>query len=109
MAESWEQSIKDMAKKLADTIRDATELTVITRFKPVSDNAATQAPVVEVKSEIKLDQDSEHEIPVTRIDANTFAVQREFYDIHKANVDSALEYRAKLIAALVDAVKTRLR
>ncbi|NJM39876.1 MAG: hypothetical protein HC853_03420 [Anaerolineae bacterium] len=108
MAEQWEDTIKSMAQKLAETIRDATELTVETSFVRVTDDPNAK-PLAVLKSTIKLDQDSAVSVPVVMGADNTYSVQRELYDIHKTSVDSALEYRARMVAALVEAVKSRLR
>lgn len=109
MAENWEVSVKAAAQKLADALQDATTLNVITEYVVPATVGAQQEAPVRLETTIKLDQDSTNQVAARRLADGTITVDMPLYDIHEKNVKAAIDYRERVLAALLDAVKAQLR
>lgn len=102
MADEVETTLKNVARKVAGYIEDAATLTVETRVVRVdADTAAdfTQARPA-ARTVIKLDGDSEAVAPLQAGEAG-LVVDKSLFDLHERNVQAAIEYRAKLLNALL--------
>jgi hypothetical protein len=55
---------------------------------------------------IKLDADSEAIVPLQETEAGVLVVDRDLLEVHHRNVAAAIEYRARLLDALLNALKS---
>ncbi len=64
MAESWENSVKEAAQKLAEALKDATTLTVTTDYIEPAAVGGQQTTPITLKTTIALDADSTNSVPL---------------------------------------------
>jgi hypothetical protein len=108
MAQDWETTIREAAQKTAAALNDAAELNVKTTFKSPAAPGGAQAPVIELNTVIKLDGDSDNEVPV-EISPTGIQVAASLFDIHLRNVEAAREYRASMLQALLTALQSQIK
>ncbi len=109
MASELEKSLKSAAEKIAQYIDDAATLTVETRAIEIGAEGSPQFDQARAvaRSIIRMDGDSATVVPMrpsgkpgqTEVDA-------ALYELHQRNVATAIEYRARILSALLDALKT---
>ena len=109
MPSELEKSLKSAAEKIAQYIDDAATLTVETRAIEIGAAGGAQfdqaRPVA--RSIIRMDGDSEMVVPIRSSDKpGQMEVDTALYDLHQRNVATAIEYRARILSALLDALKT---
>ncbi|MCG3141019.1 MAG: hypothetical protein HDKAJFGB_02183 [Anaerolineae bacterium] len=109
MAEQWEVSVKNAAQKLADALQDAATLTVKTEYVEAATAGGAASTPLSLTTEIHLDADSLNSVPVTRVEGVGLQVNQDLYQIHASNVQAAMDYRLRVLNALLDAVQTQLR
>lgn len=104
MASELESALKSIAQKVAKYVEDAAELSVETKSVEVggSANFAEARPVA--RTVIKLDGDCETIVPL-RPAAEGLTVDGTLFETHERNVAVAIEYRAKLLNAMLAALK----
>jgi hypothetical protein len=104
MANELETALKNVASKIAQYVQDAAELSVETKSVEVGANTnfADARPVA--RTIIKLDGDCEAVVPI-RSAAEGQAADTALFDLHQRNVTVAIEYRAKLLNAMLGALK----
>ena len=56
---------------------------------------------------VRLDGDSQAVVPMRRTEAGGLEVDTGLFDAHQRNVATAVDYRARLLDALLQALKTR--
>lgn len=102
MADDVETSLKNVARKVAGYIEDAATLTVETRIVQVGADAAADFAQARpaARTVIKLDGDSEAVVPLQAGEAG-LVVDKSLFELHERNVNTAIEYRAKLLNALL--------
>ncbi len=108
MASEWETALKNAAGKVAQYVNDVATLTVETRLVEIGaagsvdfDKAAPAARTI-----IKLDGDSEAAIPMRKNDAGVLEMDTVLFDLHQQNVNTAIEYRARMLSALLEAIRS---
>ena len=103
MANEMENALKNAAASVAQYVKDASVMQVETRFVEIGDgnevNFDQAKPVA--RSIIKLDGDSETVIPLRRSEAGTLEVDGGLFDLHQQNVTTAIDYRARILNALL--------
>jgi len=109
MANELQNSLKSAAEKIAQYIDDAATLTVETRAIEIGAAGGGQfdqaRPVA--RSVVRLDGDSETVVPIRSSDKpGQMEVDAALYELHQRNVATAIEYRARILSALLDALKT---
>ncbi len=110
MANELENAVKSMAGKIARYVEDAGVLMVETRFVDVSGNGTTdfaQARPV-ARTVIRLDGDSETVIPMRQTQTGGMDVDTSLFDTHQRNVATAIEYRARILNALLETLRSRV-
>jgi len=106
MASELENAIKSAAEKVAQYISDAATLTVETRFVEIgADGVNFDAAKPIARSIIKLDGDSSTVIPMRKGTKGQTEVDTALYEIHQNNVNTAIEYRAKILNAVLGTLK----
>jgi hypothetical protein len=106
MANELSTAVKSAAANIARYIADAATLTVETRFVEAGaqgfgdfDKALPAARTV-----IRLDGDSETIAPVRKTNAGVYEVDEALFELHQVNVETAIEYRARILSSLLEAL-----
>jgi hypothetical protein len=105
MANELNNAIKTTAETIARYVDNVATMTVETRFVDL-DNAQdfTQSKPV-ARTEIRLDGDCAAVLPVRKNDAGVPVVDTDLFDLHQRNVATAIEYRARMMDALLQTFK----
>lgn len=106
MANELNNAIKASAEKIAKYVSDIATLSVETRYLDVGQQGVTftQAQPV-ARTEIRLDGDCFTTLPAKVNQANAMAVDGDLFDVHQRNVQTAIDYRAKMIASLMNLLR----
>lgn len=103
MANEITQALKNTATKIAEYVDNISTMSVQTNYVLVGGGAdATQ---LEAKTVVKLDGDSTNTVPLVKGPDGNVTVDQELFEIHKANVATAVDYRSRMIAALLNALQ----
>ena len=107
MADELENAIKQAANTIVTYVKDAASLTVQTKFVTIAaDGGPTDfdsaKPVA--RTIIKLDGDCEAIIPMQASETG-LTVDRGLFDLHERSLNSAIEYRSKLLSSLLTALQ----
>ena len=109
MANEFETALKSAATKVAKYVEDAATLQVETRYVDLSAAASVdfdQAKPV-ARTIIKLDSDSVTVLPVRKNEAGVLEVDTALFELHQQNVTTAIEYRARILNALLSTLLPR--
>ncbi len=98
MATSLQQSFRNAAEKIAQYVADAAEMKVDTRYVTVGGD---EEPKLGASTTIKLDGDSESVVPLQAGEAGRLEVDAGLYEVHQQNVETAIEYRARILDSLL--------
>jgi hypothetical protein len=111
MATDLETSIRAIAEKVAQYVDDVATMTVQTEYVVVSaegkvsfDQARPLARTV-----IKLDGDSQAIVPLAEVKSGRLEVDAALLELHDRSVSAAIEYRARMLNALLVALQSRIR
>jgi hypothetical protein len=108
MATDLESSIRSAAEKVVGYIDDIATMTVETKYVKVGVNGdvdfATAKPAA--RTVVKIDGDSEAVLPVHVSDTGVMTVDKDLLDLHERNVATAIDYRARLLDAMIGMLKT---
>jgi hypothetical protein len=96
-----ENALKAAAQKLTALLTDAAELTVTTNYIVVGQNGN---PERSASTTFQVDGDVTVAVPVTKDGKGELVAQDFLFKIHQENVKVATEYRARIVAALVEAL-----
>jgi hypothetical protein len=107
MPNELEQTLKNVAVKIGQYVEDAATLTVQTDYLTVRTDAGADfnQSLPAALTIIKLDGDNKTVIPVRAKDAGPVEVESAIFDLHQQNVKTAIDYRARILQALLDALK----
>jgi hypothetical protein len=106
MANDVENALKAVAAQISAYVRDVATLSVETKYLEVGTPAgAASAPQTAAKTVIKLDGDSETIVPLQASSTGQLEVDTALFDIHQRNVNAAIDYRARMLAALLEALR----
>ena len=109
MATDLETSLRQAASKIAQYVDDVATMTVVTQYVAVESNGDVvfdQAKPL-ARTVLKLDGDSESVVPMRTTAEGRPELDRDLLNLHQANVSTAIEYRARILSALVDALRPR--
>lgn len=103
MAKEIETALKNAATAVAQYVKDAATMQVETRYVILETNGAANfeqaAPIA--RTVIKLDGDSETVVPMRRNEAGALEVDTGLFELHQQNVNTAIEYRARILNSLL--------
>ncbi|HEY6246948.1 MAG TPA: hypothetical protein VIX17_23550 [Pyrinomonadaceae bacterium] len=105
MPSEIEQTIKNVAEKIGKYIQDAATLTVQTDYlntEGAADFAQSKAAALTV---IKLDGDCKTVVPVRQRDDGPAEIESGIFGLHQQNVTTAIEYRSRILHALLEVIK----
>ena len=106
MASDIEASLREVGNSLAAYVKDAATLTVESRYVHVTleqDADFEQAKAL-ARTVIRLDGDSEMVFPLRQGDDGYLEADNPLFGLHQQNVSMAIEYRARMIDALLGVV-----
>jgi hypothetical protein len=113
MAGEIEAALRTAATTIAEYVKDAATMTVITEFVSVGATGeldfTTAKPIA--KTVLSLDGDTQVILPMRETEAGSgrLEVDAALMDLHERNVAAATEYRARILNALVQALPARIR
>ena len=110
MPNEVENAIKSAATQIAKYVEDVAEMKVETKYVEVGAN--NEADFAQAKpgaqTVVKLDGDSETIVPLRRNQTGQLEVDTDLYELHQRNVQTAIDYRHKMLQALLDVLKARM-
>jgi hypothetical protein len=101
-------SLKAVAEKVSDFVSKAAELKVETYYVEVGGAAAVvnfDAASPAASTLIQLDGDCKSVIPVRRNQAGELEVDSDLFALHERNVATAIDYRTRMMDALLQTLK----
>jgi hypothetical protein len=108
MANGLENAIKSAADRIAHYVQDVAEMKVETLYVRVGADGPTdfnQARPL-ARTVVSLDGDSKVILPLREAEAGHFEVDAGLFDVHQRNVTTAIEYRARILSALLSALQS---
>jgi len=110
MANEFEKTLKNTAAKIAQYVEDIATAEVVTKLNQVSGDGTADFAQARpgVRTIIRLDGDSETIVPVNAGPDGQLEVNSEIFEIHQSNVQAAIEYRARMMSALLEMLKSYL-
>jgi hypothetical protein len=109
MANDFTSSLRNAAASVAKYVEDAAEMEVITKYVEIDSDAEadfeTAKPVA--RTLIKLDSDSETVFPMRAGQGDALEVDLPLFELHQQNVSTAIDYRARILSALLSTVMSR--
>lgn len=109
MANELENAIKGAASAVAQYVKDAAILTVETKFIETGrekfgefDKALPLARTI-----IRLDGDCETIAPLRKTESGSMEVDSGLLELHQINVNTAIEYRARILNSLLATIVRR--
>ncbi len=110
MPTELENSIKMVADCIARYVQDVATLTVETRYVEIGNGGATaQEGRPAARTVIKLDADSSNVVPLKKSEGGTLEIDTALLQIHDRNVASAIDYRARMLSALLGILQSRIK
>lgn len=107
MANELNTALKNAAERIVKYVDNVATMTVETRFVEVGSAQAdfkTAAPAA--STVIRLDGDCSAVLPLRRrSDNNELEVDNSMFELHQRNVETAIEYRTKMMDALLQTLK----
>ena len=109
MANELETAIKNAATAVAQYVKDVSEMTVETRYVDISGeemkNFDQARPVA--RTIVRLDGDSQTVVPVRPNAAGVLEVDDGLFELHRQNVATTIDYRSRILNALLGILQTR--
>jgi hypothetical protein len=108
MANEINNALKSAAEKIAKYVDNVATMTVETRYVDVDDDKKTIAfdqAKPAARTEIRLDGDCSAVVPVRHNEAGLTVVDTDLFEMHERNVQTAIEYRARMMDALLNTFK----
>ena len=108
MANDIDTSVRTAVEKIATYVDNIATMSVETKYVRVDDPKDvdfTQSKPV-ARTIVKLDGDSESVIPVRVSEKGDIEVDTDLFKLHQQNVSIAMDYRARLLDALIGMLKS---
>jgi hypothetical protein len=111
MPNEYEVALRNAAASVAKYVQDAASMLVETRYVELGENGTADfesaKPVA--RTLIKLDGDSEAVLPVRQNDSGALEVDLTLFELHQQNVATAIDYRARILNALLSTLVSQRR
>ena len=109
MANEFETALKNVATSIAQYVKDASMMQVETHYVEIvgNDPAGFEKARPVARTIIKLDGDSETVVPMRKNEAGNSVVDTELFELHQQNVSTAIDYRARILNALLSTLSAR--
>lgn len=93
------EALKNAAEQVTHYVKDASEMTVETRFVELGSNG--EEGQLAARSLVKFDGDSYFTVPVRRDGNNNLVPDTTMYEVHEKNVQATIEYRVRMMEQLL--------
>jgi hypothetical protein len=109
MANEFDTALKNIATSVAQYVKDASMMQVETLYVEIGEKGSADFAAAKpaARTIIKLDGDSETILPLRKNEAGGTVVDSDLFDLHKQNVSTAIEYRARILNALLGTLSGR--
>ncbi|HLA97961.1 MAG TPA: hypothetical protein VJL34_05875 [Anaerolineales bacterium] len=109
MANEFDTALKNVAASIAQYVKDASMMQVETHYVEIAENEPVGFEMAKpvARTIIKLDGDSETVIPMRKNEAGSNVVDSELFELHQQNVSTAIDYRARILNALLSTLSGR--
>jgi hypothetical protein len=111
MPNEYEVALRNAAASVAKYVQDAATMLVETKYVEVGDNGVqnfdSAKPVA--RTIIKLDGDSEATLPMRPNESGALDVDLTLFELHQQNVATAIDYRARILNALLSTLVAQRR
>jgi hypothetical protein len=111
MADELEAAMARVAERIGKFAEDLSTLTVETKYVVVArdgDADFTQAKPI-AKTEMTLDGDANAILPLRNASEGQLELDNALLELHQRNVSAAIEYRARILNALVETLRSLQR
>lgn len=106
MANELTNALKSAAEKIAIYVDKVSTLTVQTEYVELDAAAVSFENAKPVASTvIKLDGDCKTVVPMRRNEAGVLVTDDALYELHERNVATAIEYRARMMNAMLQSLR----
>lgn len=93
------EALKLAAEQVVGYVKDASEMTVETRFVELGGNG--EEAKMAASSLVKFDGDSYFTVPVRRDANNNLVPDTLMYELHEKNVQATIDYRVRMMEQLL--------
>lgn len=109
MATNLDDSIREAAAKVRQYVEDASVMQVSTFYvlTGAQELSSLDGERPGAYTEVKLDGDSKVVVPMRKGRDDTMELDEALFAIHERNVQSATEYRARVLGALIGLLQRR--
>ncbi len=104
MAAELREAIKSAAERIAKYVEDVSEMAVETQFVEVGAASFADAKLA-ARTVVKLDGDSQTVVPMQKGEVK-LDVDTALFEVHQQNVQAAIDYRTKMMNALLGVLKS---
>jgi hypothetical protein len=105
MANELRDALKTAADRIAKYVQDAAEMAVETQYVELGATSFADARLA-ARTVVKLDGDSQTVVPMQKNDMGKLEVDLSVYEVHQQNVQAAIEYRTKMMNALLSVLRS---
>jgi len=109
MPNEFDTAMKNAATSIAKYVDDAATMQVETRYVEIGPDGApdfeSSTPVA--RSIVRLDGDSETILPMRKNQSGVLEVDAALFELHQQNVNTAIEYRARILNSLLSTLQPR--
>jgi hypothetical protein len=110
MANELNSALRTTADRVAKYVENVATLTVITRMVDIQkDGQSFTDAKAAARTIISLDGDSSVDLPMRISDDGSPVVDAALFELHERNVSTAIEYRARMMDALLQTLRPSAR
>lgn len=103
MASELREAIKTSANRIAEYVKDVSQMVVETSYVELG-AASFDGAKLAARTEINLDGDSRNVIPMQQGESK-LEVDMAVFEVHQQNVSAAIEYRTKMMNSLLSLLR----
>jgi hypothetical protein len=104
MANELREAVKSAADQIAKYVQDVATMTVETKYVEMGVAGFEDAKLA-ARSVVKLDGDSETVLPMKKNEAGVLEVDTAVFELHQQNVQTAIDYRARVLNSLIQLLR----
>jgi hypothetical protein len=98
-------ALKSASQTIAKYVDNVATMTVETRYVDVGETVDFAKALPAARTEIRLDGDCATVLPVRKNEVGAFVVDGDMFAMHQQNVATAIDYRARMMQALLQTLK----
>jgi hypothetical protein len=102
-------ALKSASAAVSQYIQDVATMVVETRYIEIdaAQTSGLDQAQLAARTVIRLDGDSQTTVPMRKSAAGGISIDTDLFEIHQRNVSTAIEYRARILGALVALVNQK--